>query len=187
MRILVLHLPGLSARALHAHRDACPSLEAFAHAARFATLSPLATTSDQAARALWTGLLPGCEGREFWAKIAERAPVLTFDIRLPGHATDAPPPDPHLRVLEIPATEAVNALAAASDVLASAGDFDVTVLVSAWALDAAGQEARHDCDPMDRPVLVTRGLDQARPVIGVCEVAGLLERALTGERLRDAL
>jgi hypothetical protein len=59
-------------------------------------------------------------------------------------------------------------------------------LLSSWAR-RKGRPAPQDADPLDRPVLITRGIEQPKTCIGICEIAGILERVLTGERISDAL
>ena len=50
-----------------------------------------------------------------------------------------------------------------------------------------GKPARQDSHPLDRPVLLTRGVDQTKNCVGTLEVAGILRRALLDETLTDAL
>ena len=41
--------------------------------------------------------------------------------------------------------------------------------------------------PLDRPVLLARGVELAKTCVGILEIAGILQRAATGESLTDAL
>jgi hypothetical protein len=184
--IFVVHLPGLSARALREHHKACPALEPLMPVARFATVAPLAISPTEAQAALWTGMLPHHNALEFWHKAAKRRPDLRLDIR---HEPDATTPDaaPHLclRTINVNPSAPLPGLETASELMTTAPKDARLMLVASWAATPSGEPAGPDCHPLDRPVLVTRGLEQPRTVMGLCEIAGLLERTLTGERLHD--
>jgi hypothetical protein len=69
-----------------------------------------------------------------------------------------------------------------------------TLKLDALEAEAAGQgplavlscrAGERDGHPLDRPVLLTRGITQTRDCLGLLEVAGVLRRALTGEVLTD--
>lgn len=53
------------------------------------------------------------------------------------------------------------------------------VLMSTWAEPGPS--------PLDRPVLITRGMNQTKTCVGILEIAGILQRAWTGEEVTDAL
>jgi hypothetical protein len=170
-RILMLSTPGLSARMLRRHRQACPGLEALLPTARVATIEPIDASPEQSEAAMLTGMLPPWTAQTFADKAAASLP-------------DGPGVSIHR--LPVPARDPDDALHEISRHV-DAGLYGALVVAAPWAWLADGGVAGPGCHPLDRPVLITHGLEQSRPVIGLCELAGLLERALTGERLRDAL
>lgn len=171
-KLTVFNVPGLSARLLAVRAAELPNLrELFA-----ATVVVLDGASpDQLETALITGMLPEYHGRgrPFWDGIPARVktehplpdswrvwdddPQLVFQTR-----------EPDLTALD-----------------AELGDGPVAVL-SAYAL-VNGQPAGQNAHALDRPVLLTRGIQQDKTWVGILEIAGILRRALTDEKLTDAL
>lgn len=207
MELLVLHIPGLSARLLRDQGAAAVDLARVGGEGAAATLVNLEGASrQQQEAALLTGLLPEylgafgggvgpCRGEPFWVKAAAKRESLQSRVRtiLPLPAQwQAGAAEPHLRWETL---EQVAVGGASRETLHAANaaarpwieQAQAVVVVSAWSIDKRGQLATQRCEPLDRPVLLTRGIDQAKATIGILEIAGLLERALTGETVRDQL
>jgi hypothetical protein len=204
MELLVLHIPGLSARLL---RDQMPAAVNIARVGGEGTAATLVTidgaSPTQQEAALLTGMLPEYLGafaggvgesrtNPFWIKAAG-----SRKLRSHVEATIELPPgwragdrDPQFRwhtlrsVAEQGPTRAAlhDAEREAHELLATA---QAAVIVAAWSYDKQGNIAPQACDPLDRPVLLSRGVDQPKTCIGILEVAGILERTLTGEVVRD--
>lgn len=171
--LLVLYAPGLSARMLIDAWAAMPALARIAGEGLAATVVvPEGLGADQLERVLLTGMLPEHQGA--YASPFHRR-MLDGDDGLDWIAnTDiAENRDPN------------EVLSAIDEALRDASHRAIAV-VSSWAQvgDGAGTQ---NGDPLDRPVFITRGIDQPKPTIGICEIAGILERTLTGEILHDAL
>ena len=172
-KLTVFSVPGLSARTLIEQADELPNLRLLdaATVVVFDGASP-----EQLETALITGMLPEYHGRgtPFWKDI-------------PAHVqTEFPLPD-EWRVLDDDPqltwqTREPDLRAIDNDVR---GQHPVAVL-SSYAL-VEGKPAPQNADPLDRPVLLTRGIDQLKDCVGILEIAGILRRALTGEKLTDAL
>ncbi len=205
MQLLVLHVPGLSARLLRDQMPAAPNLASVGGQGRAATLVTLDGASRaQLEAALITGLLPEYLGEfaggtgepriaPFWLKAAASDPLpcrIETDIEL-APAWRRADAEPRLVwktlrsvSLQGPTRTALReADEQARDLLAAA---QAAVVVSAWSFDMRGKQAGQSCHPLDRPVLLARGVDQPKQCLGILEVAGILERALTGEVLHDA-
>jgi hypothetical protein len=204
MELVVLHIPGLSARLLRDHVNAAPHLARVGGQGSAATLVNLDGASPrQQEAALITGLLPEYLGTltggigepratPFWVSATQArelsARVQTaLELPPPWRAADANPQFAWhtLRNIEQqgPTRAALHdADAIAAPLLANA---QAAVVVSAWSFDTHGGGAPRSCHALERPVLLVRGIEQPKTCIGILEVAGLLQRALTGEVLRD--
>ena len=171
-KLTVFNVPGLSARLLSERGDELPNLRKL-FAATVVVLD--GASPEQLETALITGMLPEYHGRgrAFWDGIPARVKT---EHPLPD-AWRAWDDDPQLVFqtcdLDLPALDA------------ELGAGPVAVL-SAYAL-VNGQAAAQNAHPLDRPVLLTRGVQQDKTCVGILEIAGILRRALTDEKLTDAL
>jgi hypothetical protein len=204
MELLVLHIPGLSARLLRDQMAAAVNIARVGGEGTAATLVTIYGASPaQLEAALLTGMLPEYLGafaggvgdprtNPFWIEAAgSRAlrSLVDTSVELPP-AWRGADTDPQFRwhtlrsIADQGPTRAAlhEAEREAHDLLAQA---QAAVVVAAWAYDKQGNVAPQACDPLDRPVLLSRGIDQPKTCIGILEVAGILERTLTGEVVRD--
>jgi hypothetical protein len=196
--ILVLSVPGLSARMLREHADRLPHLRALAeHSAASVVVLDDAST-EQLEAALVTGMLPEflgthgtgvgeSRGQPFWQKAGADARVEMEHPLPPDWRAFAKTPRLDWRTLPL-LTQAADPGAALAelDAAVAAAPHQPLVVLSAWAL-ADGVPGGQNAAPLDRPVLLARGFEQTKTCVGILEIAGLLERALTGERLSDAI
>jgi hypothetical protein len=176
--VTVLSVPGLSARMLAEHQSSLPAIEKLARNGTTATVAVLEGASPtQLETAVFTGLLPEyATARPFW--LAAAIPALVepqFPLPQDWAAFSR---EPRLRWTTLDILRERDALqrvdSAVRDVRKGA-----LALVSAWCVPGP--------TPLDRPVLITRGIEQAKTCVGILEIAGILQRALTGERVTDAL
>ena len=193
--LLVITAPGLSARLLMQEPSPAPGLAALARTWDVATVIPVLPLTRAAIQATYlTGYLPSFHGVQeegdtlklppFW----EAAPAVRVEARgLAGVAGRAWPRQAgaNCRWFSLSDTLAPDP-ATLDDTVATLlqGWAGAVAIVGEFALlddEPAGPEA----DPLDRPLLLTRGLDQPKACLGACEIAGVLQRALTGERLYD--
>jgi hypothetical protein len=204
MELLVLDIPGLSVRLIRDHADAAPGIARVGGEGSAAALIPLAGASRaQLEAALITGMLPEylgafgggvgeSRGLPFWVKAAKRRKLRSrVDTAMPlperWRADDA---DPHFVWHTLagiadagPTRTALREVGRKAAPLIE--DAQTVVVVSAWAFALDGSVAPQEASPLDRPVLLARGLEHGRATLGILEVAGMLERELTGEVLRD--
>jgi hypothetical protein len=175
--VLVLSVPGLSARMLAEYQSPLPAIQKLARNGTAATVAVLEGASpNQLETAVFTGMLPEyAKAQPFWLTagipahveaqfqmpqgwvVADRGPRLRWNTHDVLHEPDA------LQRVD----------SAVREVRKGA-----LVLLSAWA--APGQTL------LDRPVLISRGIEQDKTCVGILEIAGILQRALTGERVTDA-
>ncbi|MHC4842144.1 MAG: hypothetical protein ACYTDT_14510, partial [Planctomycetota bacterium] len=62
-----------------------------------------------------------------------------------------------------------------------------TLVVAPHSACANGAPNDQACPPEKRPLLLADKVDIVKPHVGVCEVAGIIERHLTGELVPDQL
>ena len=184
----MLCVPGLSARMLTEHEGALPNLSKIARIHSAATVVVIDGASAQQLEAyLFTGMLPefisGGRGQPFWLSADIPAQVEPAHAMRPEWRTFAKEPRLVWRTLAL--TEDIPAGLKALDSEAARIDGPLVVL-SVWAL-ADGRAAPQSAHPMDRPVLLARGFNLPKTCVGILEIAGILQRALTGEELTDAL
>ncbi|MBX3459946.1 MAG: hypothetical protein KF696_08265 [Planctomycetes bacterium] len=198
MELMVLHIPGLSARMLL--RGGMPAVAALEHSASLVNIDSASPAQQEAA--LLCGLAPehlGAFGggvgepraQPFWVRAAAkraglRSRVQTalplpppwqavgHDAHFAWHTLGPLPPSPGGEFLRGVDAQAAPLLAGATRV----------VVLSAWSW-AGPRVAPQSCAPEDRPVVLWRGLELAKSTVGILEIAGWLERALTGEEIRD--
>ncbi|MBZ0136938.1 MAG: hypothetical protein K8I27_11250 [Planctomycetes bacterium] len=172
----VISVPGLSARVLHDRADELPSLCGMV-AATVAVLD--GASPEQLEAALITGLLPEYHNRPgvlpFWHGLSARVET-EHPLRETWRAWGK-------RDLQLDLRTSVFDLVALE---AEAGGDAPLVILSSCAFVHGSPVGQH-AHPLDRPVLLTRGLEQSKNCVGILEIAGILRRALTGERLTDAL
>lgn len=194
MELVVVHIPGLSAHMLL--DQPLPALAGM-HSATLVNIDGANPTQQEAA--LLCGLAPEHLGsfgggigeprtKPFWVRASDRR----TDLRCRVHSTLPLPAQwrradaqPHLQwqtldlhpgdltALGAPITELLNGAKAA-------------VVLSAWSW-AGASVAPQSCAPQDRPVVLWRGLELGKSTVGILEIAGWLERALTHEVIRDEL
>ncbi|MEZ5993422.1 MAG: hypothetical protein R3E76_13875 [Planctomycetota bacterium] len=195
--LLVFSVPGLSARLLREHAAEFPHIGKLAKHSGAALVVPDDASPAQLEAALLTGLLPEflvstdtreSRGRPFWQSANVSAHVSTqFPLPVAWRAFAK---SPRLEWRTLPALDSSSTihppLVVAEQHIADAPADQAVVLLSAWAL-AGGKVAGQNAHPLDRPVLLARGFEQTKTCMGLLEVAGLLQRALTGERLVDEL
>lgn len=172
-KLTVISVAGLSARALRERALELPNLGRLS-AATVVVLD--GASPNQLETSLITGQLPEFHNRAvpLWDGIPAEVQS-EFPLREAWRAiADQPQLIWQTRELDLPALDA-----------AIAGDSPLAVL-SAYA-HVNDQPAPQSVDPLDRPVLLTRGVDQPKNCVGILEIAGILRRALTGEKLTDAL
>lgn len=174
--LLVVSIPGLAGWMLQAH---APALLEFAERARRASLVvPAGVEPARLEYALETGMFPPHEGAPFW-DLARGVPGAGACRRQRiSHIAQA---DHAGLIAAIAAADAEFA-----SIEANHRDAGALVVVSAWARTPAGPAATQDAPPDERPVLLSRNLEQPKTCMGLLEVAGLLRRALTGQRVQDA-
>jgi hypothetical protein len=176
MDVTVLSVPGLSARMLAEHSSPLPAIEKLAREGTAATVAVLDGAShQQLERALFTGMLPEyAAAKPFWLDIPARVDA-QFALPPEWAAFSC---EPRLRWITLDVLREPNALqridSAVRDVRKG-----TLALLSAWC-----EPGR---TPLDRPVLLTRGLEQSKTCVGILEIAGILQRALTGETVTDAI
>jgi hypothetical protein len=177
-QITVISVPGLSARMLAEHESPLPAVEKLARTGTAATVAVLEGASPQQLEtALFTGMLPEyATARPFW---------LTAGIAALVHSQFPLPQDwaafarePRLRWTTHDILRERNALQRVDSAVRDVRE-GALVLLSAWC-----EPGR---TPLDRPVLITRGIEQPKTCVGILEIAGILQRALTGETLADAI
>lgn len=195
--LLVFSLPGLSARMLHEHEGRLPHLRKLAAQSAATLVVVDGASAAQLEASLITGLLPeflgvsntgAMRGRPFWLAAEVPARVATqHPLPIEWRALSK---NPRLVWRTLPALAATNDIPAAlSELDAAIAEVPADralVLLSAWAL-ADGAVAGQNARPLDRPVLLARGFEQTKTCVGMLEVAGMLQRALTGERLTDEI
>lgn len=179
---------------LRAHEVHAPVLRRMSEQGSAATVAVLDEASPaQLELALVTGFLPEFQAlaQPFWDRARDRRPGTTAHVDLIHHpAGSFHKGEPSLvwsyrREFESPGDDAVRVRELDEFLRQQQGSKRAIAVVSSWARLEGGAPAGQAAHPLDRPVLVQRGLDQMRDCIGICEVAGIFERALTGERLRD--
>lgn len=195
--LLVITAPGLSARLVQEPSQA-PGLAALARKWDAATIVPVLPLARPAIQATYlTGHLPAFHGvlqdgdalklPPFWEAARKLRPLPVEARGLSAIAGHAWPRDEGARCRWFSLSEAL-----APD--PATLDDTIAALVQGWpgAIAIAGEFAVVDdepagpeADPLDRPLLLTHGLDQPKACLGACEVAAVLQRALTGERLHD--
>jgi hypothetical protein len=188
--LLVLSVPGLSARMLSERESSLPHLARLARGTA-ATVAVLEGASPaQLEAALFCGLLPefiaGGRGSPFWVQAGVEAHVQSEHPLPPTWRAIAKQPRLEWRTIAGLADDPTTVLAALDAAVAQAPAGRGLVVLSAWAL-ADGRVAPRHAAPLDRPVLLMRGFAQPKTCVGILEVAGILRRALTGEVLTDAL
>lgn len=197
--LLVLSVPGLSARMLREHESRLPHLRNIAEQSVATVVVLDEASTSQLEAALITGMLPEflgahgggvgeARGRPFWQKAGADAQVQMQHPLPPDWRAFAKSPRLDWRTLPL-LLEAADPTAALTELDAVVGDVPAErplVVLSAWAL-ADGVAASQKAAPLDRPVLLVRGFEQPKECVGILEIAGMLERALTGERLTDAI
>ena len=188
--LLVLSVPGLSARLIAERQGAVPHLAKLARGTA-ATVAVLDGASPaQLEAALFCGLLPefisGGRGLPFWLQAEAAARVQAEHPMPPAWRAIAKKPRLEWRTIGGLADDPAAVLAALDTAVAQADSRRGLVVLSAWAL-ADGRPAPRHAAPLDRPVLLIRGFEQPKTCVGILEVAGILRRALTGEVLTDAL
>lgn len=174
--LLVVSIPGLAGWMLQGH---APALCAFAERARRATLVvPTGLAPQQLETALATGALPPHSFATFWEKAAARRPGFSVPENFTWHEL------PHLARSD---AAGLKASLLATDQAFSALDPGprALVVVSAYARRDDGIISDQHAPPMERAVLLSRGIEQPKTCMGLLEVAGLLQRTLTAERTRD--
>lgn len=202
MELLVVNIPGLSVRLLRDHGDAAPEIARAGGEGSAAQLVVLKGASPaQLEAALLTGLLPKHVGKledsrraPFWVAAGQRrqlAAQIHTALELPPQWRAADP-DPQLLWRTVSTIQQAGptraALGAAEAECASLLlEAKAAVVLSAWSYGLSGRIAGQGCKPLDRPVLLIRGFEQPRSIVGILEVAGILERQLTGETLADRL
>ena len=197
--LLVLSVPGLSARMLREHEGRLPHIRSLAEQSAASVVVLDDASPAQLEAALITGMLPEflgahgggvgeARGRPFWQKANVDAQVQMQHPLSPDWRAFAKSPRLDWRTLPLLA-DAADLQTALAELDAAVGDVPVErplAVLSAWAL-ANGAPAGQAAAPLDRPVLLVRGFGQSKGCIGILEIAGMLERALTGERLRDEI
>lgn len=192
MELVVVHIPGLSARMLL--ERPVPALTGM-DAATLVNIDGASPSQQEAA--LLCGLAPehlGAFGggvgesriEPFWVRACAKRPDLRCRVQTPlplpnqWRRADA---QPHFQWLtlalqrdDLPALEP-----AIVDLVRGAA---AAVVLSAWSW-AGESVAPQSCAPQDRPVVLWRGPELAKSTVGILEIAGWLERALTHEVIRD--
>jgi hypothetical protein len=174
--LLVVSIPGLAGWMLQTH---APALLGFAERARRASLVvPAGCEPAQLEAALESGMFPPHTGAPFWELAGRVAGAGACRVHRISHIAQAD----HAGLAG--AIAAADAEFASFE--ASHRDNTALVVISAWARTPAGLPATQDAPPDERPVLLSRNLEQPKTCMGLLEVAGLLRRALTGQRVQDA-
>jgi hypothetical protein len=174
----VLSVPGLSARMLAERKSPLPAIEKLVRNGTAATVAVLEGASPQQLEvAVFTGMLPEyVSARPFW--LAADIPTLVEpQFPLPQDWA-AFARAPRLRWVTHDVLSERDALQRVDSAVREVRK-GALVLLSTWA--APGPT------PLDRPVLITRGIEQTKTCVGILEIAGILQRALTGEEVADAL
>ena len=195
--LLVLSVPGLSDRLLREHAAEFPHIGKLAKHSGATLVVPDDASPAQLEAALITGLLPEflvstdtreSRGRPFWQSANVSAHVSTqFPLPVAWRAFAKSPRLEWRTLSAVDSSSTIHPpLVVAEQHIADAPADHAVVLLSAWAL-AGGKVAGQNAHPLDRPVLLARGFEQTKTCMGLLEVAGLLQRALTGERLVDEL
>lgn len=188
--LLVLSVPGLSARLLAEREAVLPHLAKLARGTA-ATIAVLDGASPaQLEAALFCGLLPefisGGRGSPFWLQVEAAAHVQAEHPMPPSWRAISKRPRLEWRTISGLSDDPTAVLAALDAAVAQADAGHGLVVLSAWAL-ADGRVAPRHAAPLDRPVLLIRGFELPKTCVGILEVAGILRRALSGEVLTDAL
>lgn len=207
--LLVVNVPGLSARMLHDHQDRLPVIRRIARAGRAATVVVLDGAAPlQLEGAMVTGMLPEFLGDAgtgigepragpFWQRARLKRKGLTAAVKLtpelPAGWREYAKGRVNLEwivntdIAETSAADLPERLHELDEFLRThEHEQRALAVLSAWAR-RKGQPAPQNAAPRDRPVLITRSFEQPKSCVGICEVAGILERVLTGERLTDAI
>jgi hypothetical protein len=189
LSLTVFSVPGLGARLLAEREGDFFHLAKLARDGTAATVVVLDGASpDQLELALFTGLLPeftaGGRGVPFWQKAGVPARVAAEHPLPPAWRALDGNPRLQWRTINGLADDATAILEQLDD--AVAGRAGPLAILSAYAL-VNGKPAGRGAAPLDRPVLLTGGFIQPKTCVGILEVAGILQRALTGESLTDAL
>jgi hypothetical protein len=176
--VTVISVPGLSARMLAQHGSPLPAIEKLAREGMAATVVPLdGALPPQLETALFTGILPEYpSARPFWIAAAIPARVVS-QFALPQDWA-AYSREPRLVWSTLDVLRERNGLQRVDSAVRDVRQGPL-VLLSAWSEPGRS--------PLDRPVLLTRGIEQSKTCVGILEIAGILQRALTGETVTDAL
>jgi hypothetical protein len=178
VELTVLSVPGLSARMLAEHQSPLPAIQKLARSGAAATIAVLdAASPQQLETAAFTGMLPEyANAQPFWLTADIPALVEAQFPMLQDWAAFAR--EPRLRWTTYDVLRERDGLQRVDSAVREVRK-GALVLLSAWANPGP--------TPLDRPVLITRGIEQAKTCVGILEIAGILQRALIGERLTDAL
>lgn len=195
--LLLIRVPGISFALFEEQRENLPALSRLAESYQGTIVPVQGLDLNMAERVLDTGVLPeDCDGTSnFVDSAVKKSPTLEV-TSVRGMSLEAKnidwlqqsqprlldwmPVDAWITVKQLQRVDAQLQSLVPSLVFG-------TLVVAPHSACTSGAPNEQECPPEKRPLIIADKVDIGKPHVGVCEVAGIIERHLTGELVPDQL